>query len=213
MYQKQPVWKQYYRQIEQKPFITAALIGINIIVYIICAFTGDLLYNGGGVGLRVVLETGEIYRIITSMFLHADIPHIFSNMLLLIALGDMLESKVGHWKFLVIYLLSGIGGNLSSMFIELRTGENLYSVGASGAVYGVCGIMLGAAVLRDCKDLYIDPVRVVLILGYSIYNGFRSPGINNIAHIGGLVFGFVLYLIFYFLERMFLSKDKKRRYT
>ncbi len=213
MYRKEPVWRHYYRQIEDKPFITAFLVAVNVIVYVICAFTGDLLYNGGGVGLWVIMETGEIYRILTSMFLHADIPHLFSNMIMLVALGDMLESRVGHGKYLVIYLLSGIGGDICSMLVEWHTGSYIYSVGASGAVYGICGVMLGTAILRDCEGLYIDPIRVILILGYSIYNGFQSPGINNIAHIGGLIFGFLLYVLFYFIEKLFIFRKNRRRFT
>lgn len=212
MNQKPSAWRRYYWRIEDKPFISILLIAVNVIVFVLCTMTGNLLYNGGGVGVKIVRETGEIYRIVTSMFLHADAQHLFGNMILLIALGDMLESKVGHWKFFAIYFLSGICGNLCSMFIELRTGEYVYSVGASGAVYGICGVMMGAAILKDCENLYIDPIRVILILGYSIYSGFRSPGINNVAHIGGLASGLGLYIIFYFVEQIFVSKDNKRRF-
>lgn len=206
MYQKGSVWRQYYRQIEDKPFISVFLVAVNVLVYVLCAFTGDLLYNVGGTGFQVILETGEIYRLFTSMFLHVDIPHLFSNMIILIALGDMLESKVGHCKFLIIYFLSGLGGDIVSMAMEIYSGEFTYSVGASGAVYGICGVLLGAAILRDCEDLYIEPIRVIFVLGYSIYNGFRSPEINNAAHVGGLVSGLLLYFLFFLFERLFFRK-------
>lgn len=203
---EQSDWKSRLRQIGTKPYVSVILVAINVIVFLICTRTGDLLYNKGGVGLRVVMETGQFYRIITSMFLHADARHLFGNMILLIALADMLESKVGHWKYLLIYLLSGIFGNLCSMFMEFCTGHYVYSVGASGAVYGICGVMLGAAVFRDCRNLRIDPVRVILVVGYSVYTGFRSTGINNAAHVGGLISGFGLYAIFYLVKKHSVRK-------
>ena len=206
MYQEKSVWKRFYRQIEDKPWIALFLVALNVLVYVLCAFTGDLLYNIGGISVRVILEKGEIYRMLTSMFLHAGISHLFNNMIILIALGDMLESKMGHGKFLVIYLLSGLGGNICSMAWELYTRDYTYSVGASGAVYGMMGALLGAAILKDCKNLYLKPIRIIFVLGYSVYSGFNSPEVNNMAHIGGLISGFVVYCVFFLFEKLFFPK-------
>lgn len=206
MVQTNIAWQQFYNQIRKKPFISFALVIINIVVYVLCAITGDLLYNKGGVGIRVILETGEIYRIITSMFLHADLNHIFGNMILLIALGDTLEKTIGHVKFLVIYFLSGIGGNICSMMLEIVSQEYTYSIGASGAIYGMLGVLLGAVILKKSTGFHIEPIRVILVIGYSLYMGFKSPEVNNAAHIGGLICGFVLYYIVFLFEKMHFTK-------
>lgn len=107
---------------EQKSFdyrgclVTIALVAINCIIYIYCTYAGDVVYNIGCMDAERVLLDGEYYRFFTCMFMHGGIDHIVSNMIFLAALGEMLERVIGHVRFAVLYLLSGVGGS----FFPLR---------------------------------------------------------------------------------------------
>ena len=99
-----------------------------------------LFYGKGSLSLTFVRE-GQWYRLITAMFLHEGLDHYFSNMLLLYFMGDMLERKVGSVKYLFIYMASGVIGNLVSCLHEYVTGSYYISFGASGAVFGIIGML------------------------------------------------------------------------
>ena len=88
------------------PIISATLVIINVIVFMICTFTGDLLYNMGELGIESVLLRKEYGRILYAMFLHGDINHIFNNMIILFFLGAMIEKEVGHVTYAIFYFLS-----------------------------------------------------------------------------------------------------------
>ena len=106
---------------QELPIVSGILVAANVIVYLICTFTGNLLYNIGELDAAAVLLRGEYGRIIYSMFLHAGIDHLFNNMVILFFLGAMIEKVTGHIQLLLIYLLSGIGANICS----LRAGQSL----------------------------------------------------------------------------------------
>lgn len=170
------------------PYVTAALVILNVIVFLICTFTGDLLYNKGSVSV-IYLMHGQWYRMITSMFLHADINHLVSNMLLLGGLGSMLEPVTGHWRLGVFYFLTGICGNGLSAIHELATGRFAESVGASGAVFGLLGVLLAMVVLAGKRVAQITLPRMLFVIALSLYGGFTAENVDNAAHIGGLLAG------------------------
>jgi len=175
----------------KKPSITYALIFINVLIFLLMYLFGngsediDTLHKFGAMVNMDVLK-GEYLRLITSCFLHIGIIHLLFNMYALFILGPQIESFFGKTKFLIIYLFSGIGGNLLSM---LFTGNNIITAGASGAIFGLMGAMLyfgynyrlylGTAIKRQ-----IIPIIVINLL-----IGFSLNGINNVAHIGGLISG------------------------
>lgn len=138
----------------------------------------------------MVLVVGEYPRIIWSMFLHGSISHIFNNMVILFFLGAMIEKEVGHIRYTMLYFLSGIGGNLLSLFWKVRTGDPSGSIGASGAVFGLDGVMLSMVLFYDRKLENATPLRVMLMIVYSLYSGFTGQNIDNAAHVGGLLTGF-----------------------
>ena len=172
------------------PLVSSLLVIINVIVFLMGMFVGDTLYDTGMMDVRGVLGQGEYERIIWAMFLHGDINHIFNNMLILFFLGTMIEKEVGHIRFFVFYFLSGVSGNLLSLYVKVWNGDMSGSVGASGAIFGLDGVLLSMVLLRDKKMENVTPVRVLLMIFLSLYSGYASGNIDNAAHIGGLLAGF-----------------------
>ncbi|MBY9006007.1 MAG: rhomboid family intramembrane serine protease [Candidatus Lokiarchaeota archaeon] len=135
---------------------------------------------------RSVIHNFEIWRLFTAMFLHADITHLFSNMLALLIFGTTLETnyKFTKSKYLLVYLVSGLIGNIFSLvFIPLDS----YSLGASGAIFG----LIGAVIILIIFD---DPSILLFALFYVAYFLFASfsPGVNTWAHIFGFLGGLLL---------------------
>ena len=172
------------------PIVCGTLVVINVIVYLICTFTGDLLYNIGELDAAAVLLRGEYGRIIYSMFLHAGIDHLFNNMVILFFLGAMIEKVTGHIQLLLIYLLSGIGANICSLLYKVMTMDSMASVGASGAIFGLDGVLLAWILLDRQAMPDVTPRRVLLMIVLSLYSGFTAHNIDNPAHVGGLLTGF-----------------------
>lgn len=180
---------------ERVPWVSLSLVAINCVLFLICVCTGEVLYREGAFGIDHILRNGEWYRIITAIFLHAGVNHLASNMLLLYFAGKIVEGYLGHAKYLILYLLSGIIGNLFSAYYELWTGY-YDSIGASGAVFGILGMLLALVLFHHGRLQEITLSRMILMLALSVYNGATVENINNIAHIGGLFAGFFLTCIY-----------------
>ncbi len=194
---------------QYRPYSTIGLLALNVLLFLICTFTEDLIYNIGEISPASFWRDGEYYRIITSMFLHADIGHIANNMLLLFGLGLMMEEVMGHWWFLGSYLLTGLVGNVASLLYKISQNEwNVYSLGASGAVFGLEGILLAYAIVLPGKMRSASWEKILLVTAYSIYCGIRSTNIDNAAHIGGYVSGFLIGFIICMIQK---RKEDKRR--
>ena len=175
---------------QELPIVSGILVAANGIVYLICTFTGNLLYNIGELDAAAVLLRGEYGRIIYSMFLHAGIDHLFNNMVILFFLGAMIEKVTGHIQLLLIYLLSGIGANICSLLYKVMTMDSMASVGASGAIFGLDGVLLAWILLDRQAMPDVTPRRVLLMIVLSLYSGFTAHNIDNAAHVGGLLTGF-----------------------
>ena len=137
-----------------------------------------------------LIRSGDYYRILTSAFLHASVMHIFVNMYSLYSLGRTVISIVGEGKFLLIYLVSAAASGLTSLL------NNNYSVGASGAIFGLLGFML-VFVLINRKYIRKDAImQLVFVTVINLSIGFR-PGsrIDNFGHIGGLIAGIIISII------------------
>ena len=155
---------------------------------------GNHCYCGSDIGeldAVAVLRYGEYGRILSSTFLHAGIEHLFNNMVILFFLGAMIEKVTGHLQFLILYLLSGIGANICSLIYKVIAMERIASVGASGAIFGLDGVLL-AWILLDRRSMPdVTPKRVILMIALSLYNGFTAQNVDNAAHVGGLLTGFL----------------------
>ena len=185
---------------------TIFLIILNVLVFLVSESAGssqDVMHmlDLGAAYTPLITENGEVYRLFTSIFLHFGISHLMNNMLVLFVLGSRLERAVGKLRFLAVYLLGGTAANIISMFLELKTGEYSVSAGASGAVFAVMGAMI-YIVLRNRGRLEDLTVRQILIMAaFSLYFGFTSTGVDNVAHVGGLLAGFILAVLLYHPRR------------
>lgn len=183
------------------PTVTAVLVAINILVFILCTFTGNLLYNEGAIGIMEFMGKKEYYRIITSLFLHWDINHLFSNMIVLYYLGEVVEGRLGMVRYGILYLAAGICGNLASVFYELYSGTAVFSAGASGAVFGVIGALFVLVISNRGHLKQITIGRLVFMVAYSLYSGFMAENVNNAAHIGGFISGITVTLVCFAIGR------------
>lgn len=172
--------------------ITIIFAILNIIAYIIYTILGEIVYNMGSLSAVDIIERQEYYRILTCMFLHADVEHLIGNMLFIVILGEMLEQAVGHVRFVVIYLMTGIASGLFSIGYEIATSSFYHSVGASGAACGLIGALLVLVIQHHGYYKEISLRRMILAIVYLIYTGLQSPVVNNAAHIGGLIAGVLI---------------------
>ena len=173
----------------KKPIITYILMALCILMFIISGggYTDNIIIEIGANYGRYVQE-GEIWRLVTCMFLHAGIIHIGFNMYSLYIVGRQIEDFFGKWRYLVIYLLSGISGSLLSVGFN----PDVLAVGASGAIFGLFGAMLYFGYNYRGYIGTIVRSQVLPIVVYNLLIGFFIPGIDIFAHIGGLIGGLMV---------------------
>jgi len=179
---------------------TFILIIVNMMIHASITFSGasgfNLAIEMGALIPWLVTETGQYYRLFTSMFLHVNFMHLINNCFSLYIFGTRAEKYYGGFKFILIYILSGIfGGIVSVIFVPNPT------VGASGAVFGLLGAVLALTVKSKADAEGLNYPIMLVLAGTSLSLGFMRPEINNHAHIGGLVTGFVLGFLLYRSER------------
>ncbi|MBX3724001.1 MAG: rhomboid family intramembrane serine protease [Turneriella sp.] len=192
----------------QQARVTFILIAINIVAYVFVALQGSNMLQPGG---RELVKFGanfvpftvgqlELWRLLTSVFLHGSLMHLAINMYSLYSVGSMVEFLCGKSRYLVIYLVCGLAGSIASAVANLLRARPGISIGASGAVFGIYGFFLLLMWLR--KDLVHPSARRQILqsgaffIGINLFLGFISPGIDNAAHIGGLIAGLAAALLF-----------------
>ena len=179
----------------KKTIITNIIISLCVIMYIFLGLKNgnffsikpSVLYEYGG-NLKGAILNHEFYRLITCAFLHASIIHRLFNMYALFILGNELETYIGKVKFVIVYLISAICGSLLS---SILSASNVVSVGASGAIFGLMGSLV---YFGYHYRLYLNTVLKTQIFPLIILNlalGFMDSSIDNWAHIGGLVGGYL----------------------
>ena len=167
----------------EKPMVTMMLIFINVIVYLLSLVDYNGILNNFA-NYYLYVQNGEYYRLITSMFVHANILHLVSNMYALYVVGPIIEKYYGKGKFLLIYFGSGIIGSLFSVVLT-----NYASVGASGAIFGLFGALLYFGYkYRATLDGFLRSSIIPTLL-VNLLLGFMIPGIDVSAHLGGLIGG------------------------
>ncbi len=186
----------------KKPVFTIILVGVNIIVFFALSLIGmteDAVFMAehGAMYAPYVMEMGEYYRIFTSMFLHFGFDHLMNNMVMLLAIGWTLESELGKLRFLTIYLASGIGGTLFSMWQDITTEHFTVAAGASGAIFGLIGATLYIAVRNRGRVGEISGRGLLFMAAISLYYGYANGGVDNFAHVGGLLSGAFLTVLLY----------------
>ncbi len=196
------------RRYRNWPFVSTALVVVNVVVFCLCVFTGEFFYSRGGVESFGILERHEYGRLLWALFLHSDTAHLFNNMIILFFLGAMLEKETGHIWLAVIYFLSGLGGNIVSLIRKVMTASPSLSVGASGAVFGLDGLLLALVIFSPDFRNAVSPGRVMLMIILSVYDGFMGSNIDNAAHVGGLAIGFLTGSVFVIVRNL---RNKKNR--
>lgn len=188
----------------QKPeaICTVALIVINIAVFFILTMFGDtedavFMLQHGAMYEPNIIEGHEYYRIFTCLFLHFGITHLLNNMVLLGALGWNLELEIGKVRFVIIYFASGIIGNIVSLFYDLTLEQPAVSAGASGAIFGLMGALLYVVIANRGRLGRLSGRGMLVMVILSLYFGLTSTGVDNLAHIGGVVSGFLLAVLLY----------------
>lgn len=180
-------------------YITPILININLLVFIAMMIAGlgfvsfkgqDLLHWGAN--YRPVTTDGQWWRLLTNTFIHGGLMHVLANMYGLLFVGIFLEPLLGKTKYLLIYLTTGILASAASIWWYHAT----ISVGASGAIFGLYGFFLATLLLKvfppDFGKAFLTSTLV--FVGFNLFMGFTG-GIDNAAHIGGLVSGFIIGLV------------------
>lgn len=181
--------------------INVVLIVINIAVWLVMCAQGDtrsaqFMYEHGALYAPDVWN-GEWYRLISAMFLHFGAEHLISNMFMQYFLGDMLLRALSQWKFVLVYALAGIGGNVTSFAMMLLTGDLAVAAGASGAIYGIIGALLWVVLRNGGKFESISVPRMLLATALYIGYGFTTEGVDAWAHLGGALVGFLTAVILY----------------
>ena len=166
------------------------ILGINNGNFLTFSATSLAIFGGNNL---LLVQNGEVWRILTSAFLHVGLIHLVVNMYSLAIIGTQVETFIGKWKFLFIYFISAIGGNLLSLVFSQA---NVVSVGASGALFGLMGALL---YFGYHYRLYLSEAirnQIIPIILINLLIGFIVPGIDNVAHIGGLIGGYLASMTF-----------------
>lgn len=188
---------------EKFPFVNFSFIAINIVVFLISLSAFEQFIENYGFKPAQF----SILAVFTSMFLHGGIAHIFGNMWFLYIFGDNIEDRLGHFKYVFFYIMSGIAATILHFVLNLDS--NIPAVGASGAISGVLGAYMvlfpHARVYVSGYFGHVGKVSAVFMLGFwflfQLASGAMSlfgtqSGIAFFAHIGGFVFGAVIGLIY-----------------
>lgn len=185
---------------------TTGLIVINTAVFLILSVFGQtedayFMLQHGAMYESLVIDMHQYYRIVTSIFLHFGIQHLLNNMVMLGALGWNLEREIGKVRFLIIYFISGIAGNILSMYLNIIHDVQVVSAGASGAIFGLMGALVYVVIANRGRLGRLSGRGMLILVFLSLYFGLTSSGVDNWAHIGGLISGFILAVILYRRKR------------
>lgn len=189
-------WKQLIEP------ITLALIAGNVLVFLLLSLLGDtedaaFMGQHGALVWEKIMKEGEYYRLFTSLFLHFGPEHLIQNMLILLLVGTRLERVLGKARYGVVYFGAGICGSLASLVFTLASDPYTVAAGASGAIFGVMGGLLLMIVKdmiqgerRRIKDIGLAGILFMVAAAGSY--GLFEAGVDNAAHLGGLIGGFLL---------------------
>src|SRR4051812_28641226 len=189
--------------------VTYSIMAACIAVYIAMSVSSgtfvdpgpEIILRWGGTS-RDILAKGEWWRLVTAVFVHIGIIHIASNMYVFWGLGMMAERLLGRFNFLAVYMLTGVAGNVLTLLLK----PNIVGAGASGAIFGLAGLLISVlqfgrlSVPRErLAPLKKEVVKLAL---YNLLIGAVVPGIDNIAHLGGLIYGLLLGALYAWSSRL-----------
>ncbi len=181
--------------------ITLWLIGLNVAVFFLTYVSGSTRLMANLALSPSGLRQGMVWQLVTYMFVHGNFQHILFNMLGLFFFGIQVERTMGSWEFLAFYFVTGVLSGLTAFVFYLLAGVNAYLLGASGAVFAV---LFAFAMYYPNARVFIMgliPIRslylVILYAGIEIFSQVfgTSQGVAHLAHLGGLAFAFLYFLL------------------
>ncbi|WP_062355861.1 rhomboid family intramembrane serine protease [Bacillus kwashiorkori] len=190
-----------------KPLFTYIFLAIQIVIFLLLELSGGstdpyvLLQFGAKYNPAIL--AGEWWRFITPMFIHIGVLHLLMNSIALYYLGSAVEKLYGNFRFLFIYLFSGIAGSIASFVFNPFD----LSAGASGAIFGCFGALLYFGLEYPHIFFRTMGMNILFLLGFNLIFGFTVPGIDNSGHIGGLIGGFLATGIFHFPKKTKKTKQ------
>ncbi len=207
--------------------LTYLILGVNSLLFLVSLMAtvsathsfallggirGDVLLRLGARQSRLIFE-GQLWRLVMPIFLHGSLMHFAMNTFVLMDLGPQLEEVYGSARYLFLYVATGILGFVASTAWSLYLyGGGGISIGASGALMGMIGLMLAIAMRRGGAAMRALRSQLVRWVVYILLLGFVIPGTDNAAHLGGLAAGFLLGKIFADREPL-TAEERKRAYA
>lgn len=191
----------YQERQTKRAVVNIVFVVLNVVIWCILELFGDTLdgayiANYGGM-YPISVINGEWYRLFTAMFVHFGAEHLANNMILLAAAGGKLETAIGSFRYLIIYIGAGLSGNILSLYLMMRTGNYAVCAGASGAVFGIIGALAWAAIRNKGKFEGLTTKGLLLMIVLCLYYGITTAGVDNAAHAGGVLGGFFLCILLY----------------
>ena len=182
-------------EVTRRPYLTYALLAINVVMFGLAELAGgtedpDVLLDFGAM-FGPLISQGEYWRLLTAMFLHSGFMHLGFNALALFIFGYLVERSYGHAPFFLIYFLAGLAGSVTSYLFN----PTAVAAGASGAIFGVFGALAAFLLLQRRafgKHAQNSLIGLAIFVAIQFFIGLATPGIDNWAHGGGLVAGFIL---------------------
>lgn len=174
--------------------VVSFLLVINVLLFILTTvpiFPNQLIFEKTA-GVNVYIKNGELWRLITPIFIHSHFSHLLFNIVALFLFGPVLESVSGKWKLLFLFLSSGIFANFITFIFAPPA---FVHVGASGAIFGMFGALLILAKMENIP--HIEFKYLLIVVSCAVLYSFLQKEVNVYAHIGGLVGGSIFGYFFF----------------
>lgn len=194
--------------------ITCSILFINIVVFVIMDWSYDWsVYNSfvkqGGISYSTIIHNHQYYRFLTHMFIHGNINHLFGNMLVLFFIGTQVEKRLGRFRYTILYFVGGIVAAITSLGYNRIQDVSTLSIGASGAIFALVGALVAIVIFNRSEFAEIGIKRLLFFVALTIFSGMNTKGIDNAAHVGGLLAGLILGQVLY----LGVNSKRKKNYS
>ena len=198
--------------------VTIGFIVINIIIFFIMELLGDtksatFMLSYGAIYPVEIVEHKEYWRFFSAMFMHFGFDHLLNNMVMLGAAGRILENALGKVKYFLLYIIAGIGGGILSCIQMVYSGDYAVAAGASGAIFGIVGALCWIVIVHKGRYETLTGKGLVIMIALCLYYGVSTGNVDNWGHVGGLIMGFLICIIFYRRNRKKIDFSEENLYT
>ena len=188
--------RESFKQFIQLYPITSAILLINLIMFTLIKlpFIPHSIIIENLIGINLYIKEGELWRLVTPLFLHNSPGHFIFNSFALLLFGPAVEQMLTHVRFLLLYSISGIGANILTYLFYPLTYAHL---GASGAIFGLIGFYLYLTVFQSHLLSRQDAQMIKIMSLFALIMTFLQTNVNIVAHLGGCTIGFLLSFLLY----------------